>query len=101
MRISDWSSDVCSSDLAERRILWQILDHAGDAIILLEIAAGERQRLADRIVVAEIFCRRFLAEHQRMRIVERMGGIAAHEGYREHVEQIAVDEQRADRTSGG
>src|SRR3546814_17211899 len=88
MRISDWSSDVCSSDLepqpiaaflpapacqragarlpvgrrietrdhaeAERRILWQILDHAGDAIILLEIAAGERQRLADRIVVAEI-----------------------------------------------
>src|SRR3546814_7444226 len=88
MRISDWSSDVCSSDLdrggiggrfepqpiaaflpapacqragarlpvgrrietrdhaeAERRILWQILDHAGDAIILLKIAAGERQRL--------------------------------------------------------
>src|SRR3546814_12360362 len=28
---------------AERRILWPILDPAGDAIILLELAAGDRK----------------------------------------------------------
>src|SRR3546814_17516424 len=28
MRISDWSSDVCSSDLFHRLILWRISEHA-------------------------------------------------------------------------
>src|SRR3546814_21139230 len=58
MRISDWSSDVCSSDLAERV---ELVGHRGDAPVeaLLHLATlrldvlehglgrGQRQRIAD------------------------------------------------------
>src|SRR3546814_10186501 len=58
MRISDWSSDVCSSDLAERV---ELVGHRGDAPVeaLLHLSTlrldvlehglgrGQRQRMAD------------------------------------------------------
>src|SRR3546814_18481485 len=53
MRISDWSSDVCSSDLDRARI------EQAELVGELEVAAALRQRLgyfqpaADRIVAAE------------------------------------------------
>src|SRR3546814_9173236 len=35
MRISDWSSDVCSSDLSEKRTLFDLLDAERNASITL------------------------------------------------------------------
>src|SRR3546814_8702567 len=39
MRISDWSSDVCSSDLELRRGLWPLLTHLAVRIVTLAGAA--------------------------------------------------------------
>src|SRR3546814_3198844 len=52
MRISDWSSDVCSSDLAERRARGiAALAKVGDAADILRLRPGyidQRADLADR-----------------------------------------------------
>src|SRR3546814_1372462 len=47
MRISDWSSDVCSSDLAEADIVDQIVDGA-------EGRLGARHRRADLLLVGRV-----------------------------------------------
>src|SRR3546814_12482018 len=43
MRISDWSSDVCSSDLLRRDVVGDaaVLDEAGDEVIFGRAGAGE------------------------------------------------------------
>src|SRR3546814_16670961 len=38
MRISDWSSDVCSSDLAVARDVDDVIDAAGDPVIAIRVA---------------------------------------------------------------
>src|SRR3546814_2885839 len=56
MRISDWSSDVCSSDLAE--ILRQLHRLVDDALVLFGIPhldiAGQREVLALRMALEAI-----------------------------------------------
>src|SRR3546814_5146945 len=59
MRISDWSSDVCSSDLLPETDL-----------PIIERAYGERQPLAHAVAFArrlEVQCRGLLADAQRPR----------------------------------
>src|SRR3546814_14021509 len=46
MRISDWSSDVCSSDLPQREVQRLRIDPAAAALLLL--AQGDDQALGDR-----------------------------------------------------
>src|SRR3546814_10265795 len=46
MRISDWSSDVCSSDLPQREVQRLRIDPAAAALLLL--AQGDDQSLGDR-----------------------------------------------------
>src|SRR3546814_13442307 len=54
MRISDWSSDVCSSDLRDRR------QHVGKACALqCQIAKQQRELLRLRIICAAEAERRF------------------------------------------
>src|SRR3546814_8269133 len=48
MRISDWSSDVCSSDLA-----LEVLSHAGEG--LLHLGLGDRDLVAARFLNLELF----------------------------------------------
>src|SRR3546814_11647656 len=76
MRISDWSSDVCSSDLARRKPVAQALGHRA------EIArAGEAAQLVEMVGTID---RRVQAEageddvangrHRLRRVVEQAGG---------------------------
>src|SRR3546814_15371996 len=44
MRISDWSSDVCSSDLHQGRLLHR-LDHVGDGVGLARTGDAEQRLL--------------------------------------------------------
>src|SRR3546814_17234683 len=51
MRISDWSSDVCSSDLsvrAQRREILRHVDREGEAARLHALAAKDQRRVAGR-----------------------------------------------------
>src|SRR3546814_19839874 len=52
MRISDWSSDVCSSDLhlRRRKVLRNVVDHPADtgAADLLVVGKGDVDRLLER-----------------------------------------------------
>src|SRR3546814_2359999 len=60
MRISDWSSDVCSSDLTSPRKLQAdtvLTPHPGEAARLLSIKTHEVQ--ADRRAAALALCERF------------------------------------------
>src|SRR3546814_171605 len=61
MRISDWSSDVCSSDLRAVRVIFQTLDGSRhvplatlevDEAVLLLVAAGDAARGHMPLVVA-------------------------------------------------
>src|SRR3546814_1370220 len=78
MRISDWSSDVCSSDLLQRLVLLQDrLDRAGGFIMFLaddagfQNATGRVQRV-DRRIDAQF----------RNGAVENGGGVKVREGGR-------------------
>src|SRR3546814_1797716 len=88
MRISDWSSDVCSSDLLETLLLaaqWHPLavrdDHAVD---LGKREGGELalRRLGQRVLVLEV------ADHQDVLVVQavcRVGVVEAAAGDRKSV----------------
>src|SRR3546814_1500062 len=61
MRISDWSSDVCSSDLRER----DRGDRRGGAEFEREVAVGHRvDAVRHRPVEAERLCRRVAVERK-------------------------------------
>src|SRR3546814_980360 len=68
MRISDWSSDVCSSDLVAARA--RPVDHRRGEAGQLAVAVGLAQLVADRILVAGLPLGGAVAQHQ-MREVER------------------------------
>src|SRR3546814_14456700 len=81
MRISDWSSDVCSSDLHERRNCVRIFDHD-----------LERR---DTLGGAEIFLR-FVERHEdEARIIFR------HADLEDGDDRISLDPRRGDRRSVG
>src|SRR3546814_17239238 len=74
MRISDWSSDVCSSDLAARATDHETRDVAqrGDRVVVVEVAAKAalvtqrrappHHRVAILVVADELQTRRFAAD---------------------------------------
>src|SRR3546814_5753556 len=49
MRISDWSSDVCSSDLVPRRGKLEPTRHAQAAVEVQNAAVGRKARLYDLV----------------------------------------------------
>src|SRR3546814_2541502 len=55
MRISDWSSDVCSSDLESPSVAAQQLAAAFAATRFLDVTfAHDRREVADRVVAGEL-----------------------------------------------
>src|SRR3546814_5533722 len=87
MRISDWSSDVCSSDLHILRGLVKALDALDEVIALIRASANAdvaRQGLIDLLDVDEIQAQaildmqlRRLAALERQRIVDDLAKIEA------------------------
>src|SRR3546814_11513594 len=59
MRISDWSSDVCSSDLFER-----FFDEVGDTHLVIHASLGSRVMRACGLALRKRFCRPFNFELQ-------------------------------------
>ena len=53
-----------------------------------QLVAGDRP--ADRVVLPEVLAGHGLADDHRIRRRERGGGVAAHQGHVEHVEEVAV-----------
>src|SRR3546814_14637525 len=47
MRISDWSSDVCSSDLSLKRMCSGYVVETGDDVIVFDHGAGSHHRLLE------------------------------------------------------
>src|SRR3546814_7671190 len=98
MRISDWSSDVCSSDLRQRRIddlLLDVLETAGEVVVPAVVL------VVVPVVVAMLAHQRDLQALARPRLA-----VAAHAGELEACTGVAVGavrvvEQRthADRKS--
>src|SRR3546814_7493914 len=62
MRISDWSSDVCSSDLLDLRARAQILDRR-DAFRDLIVAEDQRIARAERVGLGEALLHIALERH--------------------------------------
>src|SRR3546814_11687112 len=75
MRISDWSSDVCSSDLVDRRIAQA--DLVGEAVGRLHREARAVQRLVQRDIAGGDGARRgmadFLVEAEVLAEIARIG----------------------------
>src|SRR3546814_17549758 len=75
MRISDWSSDVCSSDLVDRRIAQA--DLVGEAVGRLHREARAVQRLVQRDIAGGDGARRgmadFLVEAEVLEEIARIG----------------------------
>src|SRR3546814_4032587 len=69
MRISDWSSDVCSSDLRQARLLHQI-QHAAenDRCTDTETHHGTRQQIHAAARVKQVAIQIIGARHQRRRV---------------------------------
>src|SRR3546814_16410497 len=88
MRISDWSSDVCSSDLATGKIVTPGLVAAGTALGLIEVRAVETtdDRATDARELSDAFDAGYGLNHDTLLIpVARLGGITrtiAHPAYR-------------------
>src|SRR3546814_5940603 len=66
MRISDWSSDVCSSDLAHGGAQRGILARRGDADAVHRRAGARRDQAADDDILLEAHQRVDLALHRRL-----------------------------------
>src|SRR3546814_2671231 len=99
MRISDWSSDVCSSDLVDNKIGWRIFNHMveydshtldtifhalGDTTrraMLGELAAGERT-VGE---VAEPFAMSLAAVSKHIKVLETAGLVRRDVRGRTHV----------------
>src|SRR3546814_11444429 len=47
MRISDWSSDVCSSDLGQRRVVGHLCQGAGAATVVVGVAGSGKTTALD------------------------------------------------------
>src|SRR3546814_8488142 len=58
MRISDWSSDVCSSDLSSARMRSFELDHVGFLIDELKRVRSSRERESDKDILERQLLRR-------------------------------------------
>src|SRR3546814_8772155 len=71
MRISDWSSDVCSSDLVSIAIMPAILDKCGTALS----DSAQLQLQADHGIDIEAGDVRDLVERQRS-LAQQLGGMA-------------------------
>src|SRR3546814_14526610 len=94
MRISDWSSDVCSSDLVEYPVA------GADVGLQLEFLDVLQQRAADAVHDAFRHPGRARREHDVERVVERHPGEA--QGRRRGVAEIAGPEGGAgDRRAVG
>src|SRR3546814_11123821 len=92
MRISDWSSDVCSSDLIARRTLLQslsvrpVLDADGVATGMYEVPAGGRRFRALELLVKQ----KRMAKTQPVPCVVREGGTPEEDSLAEHVQRVAL-----------
>src|SRR3546814_7857508 len=87
MRISDWSSDVCSSDLAQRRLPVEVARQraaqVGDQVAehrvgALRVAAGERLRAGQGVVEEVRFDLRVEQAQLRLAQLPGAGGVAHH-----------------------
>src|SRR3546814_9931348 len=110
MRISDWSSDVCSSDLGEvaALLLEQIVRHG---IVERQRRQAEpgSQRRADRVITAERYARRQAAQTGNqlalLRRHPRIGGARAGDRLVEAADpaarlgQVALRAESLDRKS--
>src|SRR3546814_9047870 len=82
MRISDWSSDVCSSDLVERRLALSLHPAAGPEILVERRYAGLRiAQIGDDLLQHGDHHRLILPEIQfrRGRLGRRRGGQRPHQ----------------------
>src|SRR3546814_11223700 len=91
MRISDWSSDVCSSDLAAGDLLVEadriaFEDAFGDVLVVVAFLRIERQREEDRVVLVA-------ARPRHRAVAARLSGIDAvgHADLRAHSGRQARD----------
>src|SRR3546814_761638 len=103
MRISDWSSDVCSSDLIARRTLLQslsvrpVLDADGAETGMYEVPAGGRRFRALELLVKQ----KRMAKTQPVPCVVREGGTPEEDSLAENVQRVALhplDQFRAFQT---
>src|SRR3546814_13916706 len=59
MRISDWSSDVCSSDLGQEALVLGVVDRLGlvdqhDRYVVTDGVAALQARVVERVLVLEV-----------------------------------------------
>src|SRR3546814_7346018 len=75
MRISDWSSDVCSSDLLDPQVLkggMQVIQRLGEAGVIDEWLA-QLERLGQRLAGLALLAQQALAAEQHVAVEERVG----------------------------
>src|SRR3546814_18823560 len=72
MRISDWSSDVCSSDLAQCDILGEAVDLRGGALGEEDVAQGLRLRSGNELREQRAFLLLSLVDRQFGRGLPRL-----------------------------
>src|SRR3546814_13604553 len=102
MRISDWSSDVCSSDLAVELRLRRGDEgfHVSDALLLLAIAMTQARQALARLqanLAPDFLLRiRLVVIGRRPRAEERCHEVAEHSRRREPEERDHRDEAHAE-----
>src|SRR3546814_2778778 len=100
MRISDWSSDVCSSDLLEVHDVADHVELVGDPVAAMHVAglAGEVEGLAAGVALAERdrLGRRLAGVQQA---AELQAGLQADGHLGLHVGELLLAERSAEHTS--
>src|SRR3546814_18482196 len=91
MRISDWSSDVCSSDLQRvfggAQFLAQALEGAGVAVVAVDVAQLRRELFESRLVAAAVVLEAVSGAFAQLIVRPARMGHADHR----HVEPAATD----------
>src|SRR3546814_17306244 len=101
MRISDWSSDVCSSDLDQRRVPHLMSEHAAAPRKCIEVAAGCLVDADGRVLIAQRPVGKIAAGQWEFPGGKIETGESAHDALvRELREEIGIEVRDArDRTS--